>query len=494
MQTTHKMSQSLKDKTVKGLAWSSIERFSTMFIQLTVNIVLARILMPEDFGMVAMLAVFIQFSQVFIDSGFSNALIRRKDRSNTDYCTVFYFTVTVSILLYLLLFFSAPYISAFYKMPQLTEIARVLGLGLIIGSLAAVHKTRLSIELKFKVQAVISLLSAIISGAISISLAYFGFGVWALVMQSLVSLGAQTLLVYLLGTRWIPSLIFSMRSFKELFGYSSKLLLSSMLHLLYRNLYPIVIGKRYNATDLGYYNRADLLSTMSITSITLVLSKVAFPIFSSIQDDNEKLRQAYSKYVIYASLVVFPAMIGIAALAKPLIIVAMTEKWLIAVPMLQILAISCLFDHITSINLNVLYVKGRSDLALKLEIIKKSIAIAILFGMMPFGIIAICWGQFIYNIIATVLNTRYTNMLIGLPFKAQMRDFLPYLGCALFMGIMVWLMTLVIPSYAGQLIAGIPLGTAIYISTIYIFKRSAYIEFCGMIKNNFGHLLHRKNR
>lgn len=227
-------------------------------------------------------------------------------------------------------------------MPKLTEIARVLGLGLIIGSLAAVHKTRLSIELKFKVQAVISLLSAIISGAISISLAYLGFGVWALVMQSLVSLGAQTLLVYLLGTRWIPSLIFSMRSFKELFGYSSKLLLSSMLHLLYRNLYPIVIGKRYNATDLGYYNRADLLSTMSITSITLVLSKVAFPIFSSIQDDNEKLRQAYSKYVIYASLVVFPAMIGIAALAKPLIIVAMTEKWLIAVPMLQILAISCL--------------------------------------------------------------------------------------------------------------------------------------------------------
>lgn len=484
-----KMSQSLRDKTVKGLAWSSVERFSTMFIQLAVNVILARILMPEDFGMVAMLAVFIQFSQVFIDSGFSNALIQKKNRTNIDYCTVFYFTVSVSVLLYLMLYFTAPAISSFYGMPELTRIARILGLGLIIGSLAAVHKTRLSIDLKFKVQAVISLLSAIISGAVGITLAYIGFGVWSLVIQNLVSLGSQTLLVYLLGTRWLPSLMFSVRSFKTLFGYSSKLLLSSLLHLLYRNLYPIVIGKRYNATELGYYNRADLLSTMSITSITLVLSKVAFPIFSSIQDDNEKLRVAYSRYISYASLVVFPAMIGIAALAKPLIIVAMTEKWMMAVPMMQILVISCLFDHITSINLNVLYVKGRSDLALKLEIVKKSIAIAILFAMMPFGIIAICWGQFLYNLIATVLNTRYTNMLIGLPFKAQMRDFMPYLGCALFMGCAVVGITFVIPSYGWQLVVGIPLGILSYISAVYIFMRSSYNEFVGMLRSNFGRIL-----
>lgn len=271
------------------------------------------------------------------------------------------------------------------------------------------------------------------------------------------------------------------------FGYSSKLLLSSLLHLLYRNLYPIVIGKRYAATELGYYNRADLLSTMSITSITLVLSKVAFPIFSSIQDDNAKLRIAYSKYISYASLVVFPAMLGISALAKPLVVVAMTDKWLAAVPMLQILAASCLFDHITSINLNVLYVKGRSDLALKLEIIKKSIAIAILFAMMPFGIIAICWGQFIYNIIATILNTRYTNMLIGLPFRAQMRDFMPYLGCSIVMAGAVWGITYVVESYPLQLAIGIPLGVLLYIATIYIFMRSSFIEFSDMIRRNFIH-------
>lgn len=479
------MSQSLKEKTVRGLAWSSIERFSTMFIQLAVNVLLARILMPEDFGMVAMLAVFIQFSQAFIDSGFSNALIQRKNCSNEDYSTVFYFTVVVSLLLYGLLYVSAPWISRFYNMPKLTPVARVLGLGLIVGSLSAVHKTRLSIELRFKVQAAVSFLSAIISGAVSITMAYNGFGVWALVVQSIVSLGAQSLLIYLLGTRWIPAFVFSLKSFKELFGYSSKLLIASLLNLLYRNLYPIVIGKRYAATDLGYYNRADLLSTMSINSITLVLSKVAFPVFSKMQDDNVRLSAAYSKYIVYASILVFPVMVGIAALAKPLVVLAMTDKWLMVVPMLQILVMSCLFDHITSINLNVLFVKGRSDLALRLEVIKKSIAISILFIMMPFGIIAICWGQFIYNIIAMVLNTRYTKMLIGISLWQQIVDFMPYLLSSLGMGAFVWGLTQVIPSLVLQLVAGVPLGIICYVAILYLTKRDVFVGFFLTIKNNF---------
>lgn len=483
------MSQNLREKTVNGLAWSSIERFSTMFIQLAVNVILARILMPEDFGLVAMLAVFIQFSQAFIDSGFSNALIQRKNRSDTDYSTVFYFTVAVSVILYAILYVAAPLIADFYNMPRLTVIARVLCLGLVVGSISAVHKTRLTIELRFKVQAAVSFLSAIISGAVSISMAYRGFGVWALVAQSLVSLGAQTLLVYLLGTRWLPSLVFSMKSFRELFGYSSKLLASSLLNLLYRNLYPIVIGKRYAATDLGYYNRADLISSMSISSITLVLSKVAFPIFSTIQDDNEKLRNAYSKYITYASLVVSPVMLGIAALAKPLVVVAMTDKWLAAVPMLQILAASCVLDHVTSINLNVLYVKGRSDLALRLELIKKSLAVAILFAMMPFGILAICWGQLIYNVIATVLNTRYTHRLIGLTFMSQLHDFVPSLLCGLTMGAAVYMMTFLVTGYWVQLIVGVPLGIAVYTLTVRLFMPSSFKEFFGMLKNAFGEKL-----
>lgn len=479
------MAESLKRKTVRGVAWSAVERFSTLFGQLIVNIVLARILMPEDFGMIAMLTVFIQFSQAFIDSGFTNALIQRKDRTNVDFCTVFYFNFVVACILYVILYISAPWIAEFYNMPPLTKIARILGINLVVGALASVHRTKLSIDLRFKVQSIISFLAVIISGVISILMAYNGFGIWALVFQSIISLTLQTILLFILGTHWIPSLVFSVYSFKKLFAYSSKILGSSLISLLYRNLYPIVIGKKFSAVELGYYSRADLFSTMPTSSITLILSKVAFPIFSTIQDDNAKLRVAYSKYIVYASLIVFPIMLGLAALSKPLIVVCMTDKWLMAVPLLQILCFDCMFDHISAINLNILYVKGRSDLALKLEIIKKTIAIAILFASLPFGIFAICWGRLFYSLIAILLNTYYTRRLIGLPLLKQINDFMPYLLCGVVMAIAVWLLTYWISSMVLQIVIGIIIGGILYTLLIFIFRRLIFMEFCDIIKGNF---------
>lgn len=478
------MEDSLKRKTVRGVAWSAVERFSTLFIQLVVNIILARILMPEDFGMIAILTVFIQFSQAFIDSGFTNALIQRKDRTNADFCTVFYFNFVVACFLYGILYLSAPWISEFYHMPHLTKITRILGVNLIIGALASVHRTKLSISLRFKVQSIISFLAAIISGAISILMAYRGFGIWALVFQSIISLTLQTILLYVLGTHWIPSLVFSVHSFKKLFAYSSKILGSSLISLLYRNLYPIVIGKKFSVGELGYYSRADLFSTMPISSITLVLSKVAFPIFSTIQDDDAKLRVAYSKYIVFASLIVFPTMLGLAALAKPLIVVCMTDKWLMTVPLLQILCLDCMFDHISAINLNILYVKGRSDLALRLEIIKKTIAISILFASLPFGIFAICWGRLLYSLIAILLNTYYTKRLIGISLSKQINDFMPSLLCGIVMAVTVWLSTYWISSMVLQIVIGMSLGGILYISLIFVFQKSIFIEFCDIIKSN----------
>lgn len=479
------MTESLKRKTVKGVAWSAVERFSTLFVQLIVNIILARILMPEDFGMIAILTAFIQFSQAFIDSGFTNALIQRKDRTNVDFCTVFYFNLVVACLLYVILYIAAPWIAEFYNMPLLTMVTRILGINLVLGALASVHRTKLSINLRFKVQSIISFLAVIISGVISILMAYNGFGIWALVFQSIISLTLQTILLYILGTHWIPSLIFSIHSFKKLFAYSSKILGSSLISLLYRNLYPIVIGKKFSAVELGYYSRADLFSTMPTSSITLILSKVAFPIFSTIQDDNAKLRVAYSKYIVYASLIVFPVMLGLAALSKPLIVVCMTDKWLMAVPLLQILCFDCMFDHISAINLNILYVKGRSDLALKLEIIKKTIAIGILFASLPFGIFAICWGRLFYSLIAILLNTYYTRRLIGLPLLKQINDFMPYLFCGVVMAITVWFSTYWISSMVLQIIIGMIIGVALYILLIFIFRRLIFMEFCDIFK---GHL------
>lgn len=479
------MTEGLKGKTVKGVAWSAVERFSTLFTQVGVNIILARILMPEDFGMIAILAVFIQFSQAFIDSGFTNALIQRKNRTNVDFCTVFYFNFVVACLLYVILYISAPWIAEFYNMPALTKVTRILGINLVIGALASVHRTKLSIDLRFKVQSIISFLSVIVSGLISILMAYNKFGIWALVFQSIISLTLQTILLYALGTHWIPSLVFSVHSFKKLFAYSSKILGSSLISLLYRNLYPLAIGKRFSAVELGYYSRADLFSTMPTSSITLVLSKVAFPIFSTIQEDNAKLRIAYSKYIVFASLIVFPIMLGLAALSKPLIVVCMTDKWLMTVPLLQILCFDCMFDHISAINLNILYVKGRSDLALKLEIIKKSIAIIILFVALPFGILAICWGRLFYSLIAIFLNTYYTRRLIGLPLLKQINDFMPYLLCSIVMAITVWLSTYWISSMILQIVIGMSLGIALYVLLILIFQRLIFMEFCDIIKSYF---------
>lgn len=479
------MAESLKRKTVRGVAWSAVERFSTLFVQLIVNIILSRILMPEDFGMIAMLTVFIQFSQAFIDSGFTNALIQRKDRTNVDFCTVFYFNFVIACILYVILYISAPWIAEFYNMPPLTKIARILGINLVVGALASVHRTKLSIDLRFKVQSIISFLAVIISGVISILMAYNGFGIWALVFQSIISLTLQTILLFILGTHWIPSLVFSIYSFKKLFAYSSKILGSSLISLLYRNLYPIVIGKKFSAVELGYYSRADLFSTMPTSSITLILSKVAFPIFSTIQDDNAKLRVAYSKYIVFASLIVFPIMLGLATLSKPLIVVCMTDKWLMAVPLLQILCFDCMFDHISAINLNILYVKGRSDLALKLEIIKKTIAIGILFASLPFGIFAICWGRLFYSLMAILLNTYYTRKLIGLPLLKQINDFMPYLLCGVVMAVAVWLSTYWISSMVLQIVIGIIIGGTLYTLLIFIFRRLIFIEFCDIIKGNF---------
>ena len=365
--------ENLKENTVKGVAWSAVDRVANGGIQFLANVMLARILSPDDFGLIAVIAIFIQISQVFIDSGFSNALIQKKDRTQTDYSTVFLFNLGISCLLYAVLFFCAPLIPSFFKNDTLTALTRVVGLNLLIGALVSVHKTRLSIELRFKIQAFVTLISSLVSAAAAIALGYAGWGVWSLVILTLLNTTLQVTLIYVL-VRWMPSLTFSVSAFRHLFSYSSKLLGASMIALLYRNVYSIIIGKKYSITDLGFFNTADNYAMYPSALITTVVTRVAFPIFSRIQDDDERLRRAFSKYIVFASMVMFPIMITLMALAEPLTLLVLKEKWLPFVPLLQILCLDWMTDHICNINLNILYVKGRSDLALKLEIIKKSIA------------------------------------------------------------------------------------------------------------------------
>ena len=449
--------------------WSAIERFSLQGVQFVMQLVMARLLLPSDYGMIAMLTIFLQIAQAFIDSGFTNALIQKKDRTEVDYSTVFYFNIIIALLFYCILFVSAPLIAKFYNMPDLILVMRVMALSLIILSFSAVHKTKLTIEINFKIQSKITLIAAGISGIIGVGIAYLGYGVWALVYQSILNAMLTTIL-FNCFYRWKPLKTFSMKSFKRLFSFGSKLLVSGLIHTVYYNLYGIVIGKRFSAAELGYYTRAEQFAILPSYNLSAIITRVTFPILSSIQDDNERLASTYRKYIRLSSYLIFPLMVGLASLANPLVDLFLTEKWNGTVALLQILCFDWMFDHLSGINLNLLYVKGRSDLALRLEIIKKIIAITILLASIPLGIIGMCLGRVLYSLIATYANTYYTNSLIGLSFRTQLKDIIPYLILSLAMGGVVYATTYLGLSNIIQLIIGITIGILFYISISYIFK------------------------
>lgn len=475
------MTENLRKKTVSGVFWSAIERFSLQGVQFIINIIMARLLLPSDYGIIGMLAVFLLISQTFIDGGFTNALIQRKDRTEIDYSTVFYFNIFVAFLFYILIFVSAPLIADFYNMPDLRDVARIISLSLIISSLSAVHKTKLTIDIDFKTQSKISLTAALISGVIGIWLAYENFGVWALVTQTLVNSILQTGLYYLFS-HWFPLRIFSWVSFRILFSFGSKLLASSLIHTVYYNLYSIVIGKKFSAADLGYYTRAEQFAVFPSSNVNSIISRVTFPILSGIQDDDERLAFAYRKYIRLASFIIFPLMIGLAVLAKPLIILLLTEKWLGIVVLLQILCLDWMLDHLSIINLNLLYVKGRSDWALRLEVIKKTIATIILFASIPLGIVGMCWGRVLYSVIATYLNSYYTKSLIGLSLGTQIKDILPSLMIAVLMGIIVYGSTMLLSNAILQLLVGFIVGAGCYFIISKFFKMDSLAELFSLIK------------
>ena len=475
------MSDSLKSKTVSGVLWSAIERISLQGVLFIINVLMARLLLPSDYGMIGMLAVFLQISQTFIDSGFSDALVQKKDRTETDLSTVFYFNIVISVLLYLLLFIGAPFIAQFYHMPELTLVTRIVMLNLIFSSFAAVPKIILVIKIDFKTQSKISLISAVVSGGIGITMAYKGYGVWSLVFQSLLNILLITFLSFYY-INWRPLKTFSKDSFQNLFSFGSKLLFSRLIHALYYNLYAIVIGRRYSSAELGYYTRAEQFAIFPSGNINAIISRVTFPILSSIQDDDERLASAYRKYIKLASFLIFPLMIGLAVLAKPLIILLLTEKWIMTVVLLQILCFDWMFDHLSIINLNLLYVKGRSDWAFRLEIIKKTIATLILLLSIPFGIEGMCWGRVLYSLIAAYLNTHYTQNLIGLSFMSQIRDIFPSFLLSLFMGGIVFISISFITNSVLQLLIGGIVGCSFYLIFSYILKSDSMRELLSLIK------------
>lgn len=415
----------LKQKTIKGVSWSFVEQILTRGVNFVIGIVLARLLSPTDYGLVGMMGIFLAISQLFVDGGLTSALIRTKEPSEKDFSTVYIINLTLSVVFYFLLFFCAPVVAAFYDQPLLKPLMRVVSLILIIGSVASVHGTLLTIRVDFKTKSYISILSAVVSGTVGIVCAYKGMGVWALVAQSIASASAITLLT-LLFVRWMPRLVFSKESFKRLFSYSSKLLAASCISTIYDNAYPLVIGKKFTAADVGQYTRAGQFPGIANDTLVGALNRVAFPILSQVQDDNERLLRVYEKYIQLACFVIFPVLMILCGCARPLVVFLLTDKWLACVPLMQIICFSKLLNGVTVINLNLLYVKGRSDLVLRLEFIKKSIAFLILFVSMFFNVMVMCYGLVLYSVIAAYLNSFYTKRILGYTFWQQMKSVLPY--------------------------------------------------------------------
>lgn len=459
------MAGSLKHKAIHGVGWSFIDNIASSGITFLVGLVLARLLTPKEYGIMAMIAVFIAVSNSIIDSGFSNALIRKTRIERVDYNTVFYFNLTVSILIYTLLYLAAPAISVFFKESVLVEIIRILGLVLIINAFSVIPRTQFVRDVNFKTQTKVSLISSISSGVFGIGMALGGMGVWSLVGQQLSRQFLNTLFLWIYS-KWYPVWEFSRKSFKELFEFGSKLLLSGLLDTIYKNIYYIIIGRFYTSAQLGQYTRADQFNMIFSSNLTSVVQRVSYPVLSSIQEEPERLRETYQKVIKITMLITFACMLGLAAVAKPLILILIGEKWLPAVYFLQIICFSGMLYPLHAINLNILQVKGRSDLFLKLEIIKKIIAVGPIVVGVVYGIEYMLWGGVLTSFIAYFLNSYYSANLMNYPTSEQIKDILPTFLTSFLVAAFMWSVSFWnISVYALlpiQLLAGISLTLLIY--------------------------------
>ena len=474
---------SVKEQTIKSAKWNFIDRIVSQGVNFLLGIVMARFLAPSDYGAVGILAIFFAISQTFIDSGFSSALIRKKNPTEEDFSTTFYFNFTISLIVYAVLFFAAPWISVFFRIPILCSVLRVQSVTLIINAIMAVQVAMLNIRLDFKSLAKRNVSASFFSGICGVILAYLGYGIWSLVFQQIIA--AVVNLVFICAVcRWIPKKSFNKKSFKELGAFGSRLLASSLLHTIYSNLTTFAIGKFYTATDLGFYSRGVQFAQVPNSAINGVLGTVTYPILAKIQDDEKRLINVYRKYIRITSLCIFIFSGLLCALAKPIILLTLTEKWAPAIIFLHAFAFSCAFDHLSTINLNLLKVKGRSDLYFRLEVIKKIVGLGILFAAIPFGVLAICLSKLIYNQIAVFINTYYTGKLFQLGYVQQMKDIFPFFIRCVFA---------CLPAYAVTFfelphIAVIAIGTSVSLPLYWILLRNNpdMTELIELIKEKIG--------
>ena len=464
---------SIKNKVISNLFWKILESSGTQAIQLIVQIVLARLLMPSDFGIITTIIIFTTIANVFIQSGFSTALIQKKDANDTDFSSVFYLNLIVASILFWILFFAAPFISIFYKEPQLIPVLRVLSITLFFGALNSIQNAIVARRMQFKILFISSLGAILTSGTVGILLAYYGFGVWALICQQITNQFVISIILFF-TIRWRPKLLFSFRILKSLFSYGWKLLASSLIDNLYMNLYNLIVGKMYNSQMLGFFNRGQQLPSLIVTNINGSIQSVIFPALTSQQDDKQKVKAMVRRSIVTSSFILFPIMAGIIVIAKSLIKVLLTEKWLPSVPFLQIYCVIYALWPIHTANLQAINALGRSDIFLKLEFIKKVIGFLILGITVFYGVYAIALGGIISGIISMVINSYPNKRLLNYDYKEQCIDIMPSLILSIVMGFVTYCISFLRLNDWILLLLQIISGMVLYIGMEYFLRLECF--------------------
>lgn len=476
------MEENLKEQAINGAKWAALERFSIQIIQFVLGIILARLLSPSDYGTVGMLGIFIAISNTFIDSGFSSALIRKLERTEEDYSTVFLTNFGISLVFFFLLVAISPWVAKFYDMPILCPVLRVQSFSLILYALVAVQTAKLTAEVNFKSLAKVNLIATPITGIIGVCLAYLGCGVWALVFQNLIGAALRFFLIVYL-CRWFPKLKFSKKSFDELWGFGKNIMGASLLYSVASNMDSIVIGKFFNSAALGHYSRGTQIAKIPVDSINGVLNSVTYPVLSKLQNDTERLLSAYRKYIKLTSMCIFFCCTLLAALARPVVLFLLTDKWENVIIYLQIFSFAIMFDHLNVINLNLIKIKGRSDLFLRLEVIKRIISFLILFASVPFGVLGICVSKVIYTQIAICINTYYNGRLFGMGLSSQFKDYSKYLVLSIITCAPAYFVTLLHFPHILTLLIGGSISLLVYMWILR--KDEAMIEAINMASGLF---------
>ena len=471
----------LKQQTKKGLYWSFFNQFSNYGMQFCVGIVMARLLSPSDYGITALPGVFLAIAAVFQDSGMAGALIRKPEIEEKDYSTLFLYSIGMGIVMYAALFFASPYIASYFETPVLIPLVRVTALTFLWGPITTVQYVFLKRKLDFKTPTKISIATKIFSAIVGITMAYMGYGLWALVISGVLS-GFLNLILIVWAVRWYPRTGWSNESFKYLWGYGNKMLASSLLETAYSNITPLFVAKYYSPADLGVYNRARNYAIMPSQNVTGVIQNVTFPVLSKMQDDDESLARNYRRMLKTTAFVVFPLMMLLAGLARPLIITMITAKWEACIILLQLLCFSLMWYPIHSINLNLLQVKGRTDLFFRLEVIKKIIGLSILVVTLPLGLVVFCIGGIISSLVCLAVNTYYTGKLINVGYLKQMRDLFPTLLLSLVLFGVILVINQFISNYLLQILVGGTIGSLVYLGGAFLFKFDELNDVKYMLK------------